>query len=234
MWVWFIRLQVPSTLLLRCHWKATIHAVVTARRCLKELNWKWFTLKFRKIQRTHLILTLWWPTSASMSWVFLLSWVTKSLCSQAGSSPSPRTWLGPHRWDITFRVNATVSSSSLFILETGLEGIGKSVDSSSPTLLCLAWRVKNPAQANEISETQYLNLLTFFFLPSSNLSSDFSTRFLPTDDTVTGPFFTLNLNQTLFLIKQLFCQLNYITYCTFSAWGDGVWADVLKINISCK
>ena len=173
-----IRLQVPSTLLLRCHWKATIHAVVTARRCLKELNWKWFTLKFRKIQRTHLILTLWWPTSASMSWVFLLSWVTKSLCSQAGSSPSPRTWLGPHRWDITFRVNATVSS--LFILETGLEGIGKSVASSSPTpptLLRLAWRVKNPAQANEISETQYLNLLTFFFLPSSNLSSDFSSRF---------------------------------------------------------
>ena len=159
MWVWFIRLQVPSTLLLRCHWKATIHAVVTARRCLKELNWKWFTLKFRKIQRTHLILTLWWPTSASMSWVFLLSWVTKSLCSQAGSSPSPRTWLGPHRWDITFRVNATVSS--LFILETGLEGIGKSVASSSPTpptLLRLAWRVKNPAQANEISEMEIPNL----------------------------------------------------------------------------
>ena len=118
---------------------------------------------------------------------FLLSWVTKSLCSQAGSSPSPRTWLGPHRWDITFRVNATVSS--LFILETGLEGIGKSVDSSSPmppTLLRLAWRVKNSAQANEIFETQYLNLLTFFFLPSSNLSSDFSSRFLPTDDTVDG------------------------------------------------
>ena len=64
---------------------------------------------------------------------------------------------------------------------------------------------KNPAQANEISETQYLNLSTFFFLPSSNLTSDFSSRFLPTDDTVTGPFFTLNLNQTLFLIKQLFC-----------------------------